>query len=122
MLSHLSLGVADIHRSAIFYDAVLGALGYVRLWTGEDGLGYGNPGGGEALNLFLYNGDINPPPRFHVAFRAPDRSTVDLFHAAGLRTGGTDAGGPNFRPHYGATYYAAFLNDLDGYKIEAVHQ
>ena len=51
---------------------------------------------------------------------APDRRAVDAFHAAGLRLGGSDAGGPGLRPHYVEGYYAAFLFDPDGWKIEAV--
>jgi hypothetical protein len=36
--------------------------------------------------------------------------------------GGRDLGAPGLRAHYGPTYYAAFVVDPDGYKIEAVHQ
>jgi len=39
-----------------------------------------------------------------------------------VAAGGTDDGAPGLRPHYGQTYYAAFVIDLDGYKLEAVHQ
>ena len=44
MLNHLSIGVSNLQRSMTFYDATLGALGYVRIWTGEDAAGYGYPG------------------------------------------------------------------------------
>jgi len=60
--------------------------------------------------------------RFHLAFNAPSREAVDAFHAAAVQAGGTDCGAPGLRPHYSATYYAAFVIDLDGYKLEAVHQ
>lgn len=125
MLHHLSLGVTDIRRSATFYDAVLSALGYVRVW--EDladpnaAVGYGYPGGGDQLALKLRAGErVAPGPGFHLAFAAPDRRAVDAFHQAALRHGGIDNGAPGLRPGYGAHYYAAFVVDPDGYRIEAV--
>jgi len=56
----------------------------------------------------------------HIGFEAPDRATVDAFYQEALRLGGRDAGPPGLRPQYSATYYAAFVFDLDGNKIEAV--
>lgn len=122
MLGHVSLGVRDLTRAALFYDAVLTALGYVRLWTGEHGLGYGSAGGGEKLNIFERAGAASPGEGFHLAFEASDRAAVDRFHAAALAHGGTDAGAPGLRPHYGAHYYAAFVVDPEGHRLEAVHQ
>lgn len=122
MLSHVSLGVQDLGKAAQFYDAVLGALGYVCLWTGEDGLGYGSSGGGEELNIFLRSDARPPGPGFHLAFTASAPADVDRFHAAALANGGIDLGSPGPRPHYGANYYAAFVADPDGNKLEAVYQ
>lgn len=121
-LSHVSLGVRDLDRAASFFDAMLAALGYVRLWTGESGLGYGVPGGGEELNIFEQSGAVPPGEGFHLAFAAPDQAAVGRFHAAALAHGGADRGPPGPRPHYGKDYYAAFVLDPDGHKLEAVHQ
>jgi hypothetical protein len=57
-----------------------------------------------------------------LAFIAPNREAVDRFHAAALKYGGTNEGAPGPRPHYGPTYYAAFVLDPDGYKLEAKHR
>lgn len=122
MLGHVSLGVRDLTKAALFYDAVLTALGYVRLWTGEGGLGYGSAGSGEKLNIFERAGAAPPGEGFHLAFEASDRAAVDRFHAAALTHGGTDAGAPGLRPHYGAHYYAAFVVDPEGHRLEAVYQ
>jgi catechol 2,3-dioxygenase-like lactoylglutathione lyase family enzyme len=123
MLGHLSFGVADLPRAIAFYDAVLAPLGYVRVWTIEQQAGYGPPGGGDKLALKLQSGLVVPPgPGFHLAFVAPSHAAVDRFHAEALRTGGRDEGAPGPRPHYGATYYAAFVRDPDGHKLEAVFQ
>ena len=123
MLSHLSFGVADLARATAFYDGVLAALGYARVWSNEDGVGYGAPGDNDKLALFVQASRITPPGTgFHLAFEAPSRAAVEAFHAAALRLGGHDEGAPGERPHYSPSYYAAFVTDPDGYKLEAVHQ
>ena len=123
MLGHLSFGVHDLARAAAFYDAVLAPLGFVRVWSHDRAAGFGPQGGGDKLALFAKPNQVVPPgPGFHLAFDAPSRAAVDAFHAAAIAAGGTDAGAPGPRPQYGPTYYAAFVIDPDGYKIEAVHQ
>ena len=123
MLGHLSFGVGDLRRAAGFYDRILAPLGYVRVWSSDKAVGFGEDGGGDKLALFARPGEAAPPgPGFHLAFDAPTRAAVDAFHPAALEAGGSDAGAPGPRAHYGATYYAAFVIDLDGYKLEAVHQ
>lgn len=123
MLGHASFGVADLERATRFYDAVLGALGYVRVWDGgARGVGYGSPGQGDKLALFPSPAPRAPGAGFHLAFEASSRAAVDAFHAAALASGGADRGAPGPRPHYGPSYYAAFVSDPDGYRIEAVHQ
>lgn len=121
MLHHLSFGVADLARSAAFYDATLSALGYVRVWTDRTAVGYGYPGGGDKFAIKLQAaGIVAPGPGFHLAFAAPSREAVSRFHEAALRHGGSDNGAPRLRPAYGEHYFAAFVVDPDGYAIEAV--
>lgn len=123
MLGHLSFGVEDLERAAEFYDRVMEPLGWVRVWSTHKGVGYGPPGGGDKLALFPRPSQVHAPGAgFHLAFDAPSRAAVDDFHAAALSAGGKDTGAPGLRPYYGATYYAAFVLDPDGYKLEAVHQ
>ncbi len=122
VLSHLSFGVADLGRAIAFYDGVLATLGYVRVWSDDEAAGYGEPGGNDKLALFARPASSPPGDGFHLAFAAPNRAAVDAFHAAALRLGGRDHGAPGARPLYSPTYYAAFVTDPDGYKLEAVHQ
>jgi catechol 2,3-dioxygenase-like lactoylglutathione lyase family enzyme len=122
MLGHLSIGVRDLDKAARFYDAVLGPIGWVRLWTDPDGLGYGPPGGNDKLAVFLRAEARPPGPGFHLAFDAPNPAAVDAFHAAAMANGGTDDGAPGPRPNFSPTYYAAFVYDPEGWKLEAVHQ
>ena len=124
MLGHLSLGVSDLDRSGRFYDAVFGSLGFVRVWGSERGLGYGEPGGPDRVAIFPQSTEerLAAGPGFHLAFPASTRSAVDAFHAAALANGGTCEGPPGLRERYSPTYYAAFVRDPDGHKLEAVCQ
>ena len=123
MLGHLSFGVDSLERAAAFYDAALAPLGFTRVWSEAHAAGYGAPGGPDRLALFAKPGEARPPgPGFHLALRAPSRDAVDAFHRAAIGAGGRDAGAPGPRPHYGPAYYAAFVIDPDGVKLEAVHQ
>ena len=121
LLHHISFGVSDLQSMARFYDAVLTPLGQVRVWDGPRSVGYGLPGQGDKLLLNLRDdGDHAPGSGFHLAFSAPSRKAVDKFHAAALAHGGADNGGPGLRVHYGPNYYAAFVIDPEGCRIEAV--
>jgi len=121
MLHHISLGTIDLARATAFYDAALGALGYARVWTDRTAVGYGRPGGGDKLAIKLQNeGAIGPGPGFHLAFAASSRDAVAAFHRAALSHGGVDNGGPGPRPAYGPNYFAAFVLDPDGHRLEAV--
>ncbi len=120
MLHHISLGVRDLALSSAFYDAALGALGFRRVFEDQTAVGYGLVDGKDLLCLKLRADAVEPGPGFHLAFSAPSRSAVHEFHRSALRVGGSDNGSPGLRPHYGAHYYAAFLVDPDGHRIEAV--
>lgn len=128
MLHHLSFAVADLARSAAFYDAALAPLGYVRVWTHETAAGfkeaaagYGSPGADDEFAIRHRGpGVVVPSEGFHVAFRAPSREAVTDFYGAALAHGGRDNGGAGLHPEYGPGYFAAFVFDPDGHRIEAV--
>jgi catechol 2,3-dioxygenase-like lactoylglutathione lyase family enzyme len=123
MFDHISIGVENLERAAAFYDASLAALGYVRLVENKRSVCYGPEGfKGEAPFAIIQHGAEakSPGPGFHIAFRAPTREAVDRFHAAALSTGGVDEGPPGIRESYDPGYYAAFVRDLDGHRVEAV--
>ncbi len=121
MLHHLSIAVSDLDRSARFYDPTLTVLGYTRAWADATAVGYGVAGGGDKFAIKLRaTGIAVPGSGFHVAFAAPNREAVDSFYRAALAFGGADNGGFGLHPEYGKNYYAAFVYDPDGYRIEAV--
>jgi len=119
MIDHLSLGVSDIKRARRFYDAALAPLGYRCLSEGDSSLGYGD--GAIALWIGKAARPVKPDDQsgLHVCFSAPSRASVDAFHRAALGAGGRDNGRPGIRADYGDCYYAAFVVDPDGYRLEA---
>jgi catechol 2,3-dioxygenase-like lactoylglutathione lyase family enzyme len=119
MIDHVSIGVLDVAQAKSFYDAALNPLGYSRLSTSDTSLGYGK----DAVALWIST-CVSPVPAdlqsgLHFCFTAPTRKSVDAFHKAALATGGRDNGSPGLRADYGANYYAAFVIDPAGYRIEA---
>ncbi|HEY7886680.1 MAG TPA: VOC family protein [Steroidobacteraceae bacterium] len=119
MIDHISIGVRHVAASKRFYDAALQPLGYHCLSDSPGSLGYG----AKASALWI-TATEQPVPAdngsgLHFCFSAPSRKSVDAFHTAGLACGGRDNGRPGLRTDYGAGYYAAFLVDPDGYRIEA---
>ncbi|MEO6873425.1 MAG: VOC family protein [Opitutaceae bacterium] len=121
MIHHLSLPVKNMQRSADFYDAALGALGYQRQFTLRNVIGWGFIDNGDIFSIRLRPKEkIMSGSGFHLAFIGRTRGAIDSFHQAALANGGKDNGGSGLNPAYGPDYYAAFVFDPDGYRMEAV--
>ena len=118
MIDHVSIGVRDLAQAAAFYDAVLAALGLAKLRTKPTTVGYGKAYPEFWINL-RQDRSIAADTGLHICLRAPSTQAVDAFHAAALRAGGASDGAPGLRPEYNDRYYAAFVVDPDGYRIEA---
>ncbi|MGE0749920.1 MAG: VOC family protein [Variibacter sp.] len=119
MINHVSIGVRDLARTKRFYDAALKALGYDCLSESEGSLGYGR----DAVAFWISSSESPVPADkrsgLHICFDAKSREAVDGFHAAALRSGGRDNGKPGVRKDYDPNYYAGFVVDPDGYRLEA---
>lgn len=113
-VDHLTLEVADYEASRRFYRAALVPWDAREVEMGE-ATAFG-PEGSE--DLIVRAGRSSGP--IHVAFAAPDRTTVDAFHAAALAGGGRENSAPGPRPKYHPGYYAAYVLDPDGNNVEAV--
>lgn len=122
MIDHVSVGVTNLERSRIFYDAALMPLGLVRILDFE---GRGSDYGAMAPPLgveftITAEASVSPLLGMHVCFRAPSREAVRIFYTAALEAGGRDDGAPGLRVVYHRDYYSAFVLDPDGHRIEAV--
>jgi catechol 2,3-dioxygenase-like lactoylglutathione lyase family enzyme len=120
MIDHVSVGVRDLAAATAFYEAVLAPLGFARLETRPATVGFGKKYPEFWLNLRRDMAPVAADSGSHVCLRARSTDIVDAFHAAALAAGGASDGAPALRPQHGEGYYAAFVRDLDGNRIEAV--
>jgi catechol 2,3-dioxygenase-like lactoylglutathione lyase family enzyme len=126
VIDHVGLRVSDLAASRRMYEAALAELGFTVLGEGAfEGDAYVLFGRGTSDDFALHAIGTKPgrdqvTAGAHVAFRAPNVSAVERWHAAAVRSGGTDNGAPGLRPEYSGRYFAAFVLDLDGNNVEAV--
>jgi catechol 2,3-dioxygenase-like lactoylglutathione lyase family enzyme len=116
MIHHVGLEVRVLEHSARFYDAVFFALGGRRLYESGEAIGWGV----DDPVVWITARALPKAGYGHVALRASGRAAVDGAYQGGLANGGSDDGPPGDRPQYGPTYYAAYLRDPDGLKVEIV--
>jgi len=119
-ISHVSVGVNDVARAKAFYDPLMKLLGLRIRQSDSESVDYGDEGLVFSLETPTNGKPATAGNGVHIAFTAPDRETVDAFYAESRRLGGMDAGAPGLRPQYDDNYYAAFVFDPEGNKIEAV--
>ena len=124
MLLYTTVGTNDLLRAGRFYDAILPLIGYVRQKEAPGEIGYAADG--DVRCRFWVVEPFNREPATFgngvtIAFEAPNRASVDAFHAAALAHGGTDEGPPGPRPHYGPNWYSAYVRDPSGNKLAIVY-
>ena len=126
-LHHISIGVSDLQRSAIFYDAVLDALGMRRVFEdirpGElnQAIGYGFEDDKDIIAIKERGADAAHPGKgFHLALGAPNIESVYAFAEAAAAHGGVVVHAASLWPDFGDNYFAAYVTDPDGWQLEAV--
>jgi len=120
MIHHVSLGTNDVARARAFYDPLMALIGFRVLKASSRAVDYGASDIVFSLETPVDGRPASAGNGVHIAFQAPDRETVRRFHQTAIENGGTDDGAPGIRAQYNANYYAAFVRDPDGNKIEAV--
>ena len=117
MIDHVGFEVSDLDRSGRFYDAVFYALGARRVFESPGAIAYGVNG----PDVWIVIRDRDPAPGYgHLALAASGKVAVDAAYRGGIANGGEDDGPPGLRPNYGRRYYAAYLRDPDGLRVEVV--
>ena len=120
MIDHVSIAVRDLNACGRFYEALLATLGYTKLVTRSGTIGFGKKYPEFWLNERRAMTPVDANSGTHVCLRAPNAEAVQEFHAAATAGGGASDGAPGPWPEYTAGYYAAFVRDPEGNKIEAV--
>ena len=120
MIDHVSINVRDLGASGAFYDAVLGTIGLARVVVKTDTIGFGKSYPEFWLNARPGSAHAAADSGTHICLRARTTDAVDAFHKAAIDAGGSDDGQPGMRPEYNDRYYAAFIRDPDGNRIEVV--
>lgn len=120
MIDHVSLAVSDLERAVPFYEQALAPLGLAILVTRPAAVGFGKAYPQVWINLRSHMQPLSPDSGVHLCLRAKTIEDVDAFYAAALAAGGVSESAPSLRPHDRVRYYAAFIADPDGNRIEAV--
>lgn len=119
MIDHITIQVSDLEASKVFYEQVLGVLGYKQNLTNESHTCYGfGPGADPVFEIVQSGGDRPAHKRVHIAFKATSKEQIDECYRTAIALGATDNGAPGPRPDYTPTYYAAFVLDADENNIE----
>lgn len=123
MIDHISIGVSDLKASTAFYEAVLAILDYELRDPRPSTSGFGRRGKPHSefwLNARPGMTKVPADSGTHICLRTKTAEAVKAFHEAAMKLGATDDGAPGIRSHYSENYYAAFIRDFDGNKIEVV--
>lgn len=120
IISHVSLGVADVDKAAKFYDPVMAAIGSKRIMEHPGAVAYGKVFPEFWIQIPFSGKPATVGEGVHIAFLTDGTKQVDAFYKAAMEAGATCDGPPGPRPDYGEPYYAAFVRDIDGNKIEAM--
>jgi catechol 2,3-dioxygenase-like lactoylglutathione lyase family enzyme len=120
MIDHVSIAVADLKRSAAFYEAVLEPLGYRKIADRAASVGFGKKYPEFWLNARPNGAGAAEDTGAHICLRARSIEAVREFHTRALANGGGDDGAPGPRKGEMTDYFGAFIRDPDGNKIEAM--
>ncbi|AZH77600.1 MULTISPECIES: VOC family protein [Microbacterium] len=125
LLDHLGITVDDLERGRAQFHPVLTALGYQSGGEDDHSISWHH---GEETEIILYTWDEESGPHRHgrvgwqhMAFGVPSRAEVDRLHALALDAGWTAVREPKEYPRYSDRYYASFVEDADGIRIEFMY-
>lgn len=123
IFDHLGISVADLDRATEQFDPVMTALGYTRaryatcvVWVRE---------GETELLLYLARSDAahhhGDAGWQHLGLRVSSRAEVERLHEVALGAGWVEVRAPKEYPRFDAHYYASFVEDANGIRLEFMH-
>jgi catechol 2,3-dioxygenase-like lactoylglutathione lyase family enzyme len=123
MFSHIMIGTNDLDKAKSFYDSLLNTLEVRPAKVDGHRIFYFTKTG-----VFSVSKPINGEPATcanggTIGFACNSPEQVDAWHAAGIASGGkTCEDPPGVRQGPAGKLYLAYLRDLDGNKICAMHR
>ena len=120
MIDHVSIGVKNIAKASNFYQSILNEIGLNKLIEKPGTVGFGKNYPEFWLNHRPDNDANFIDSGNHVCLRARQVEDIDKFYNLALKLGAKSGGDPGYRPEYNSSYYACFIIDEDGNRIEIV--
>lgn len=124
MIGYTMVGTKDLARALRFYDPVFAEMSLEPCWRDEQTAAWGDTADESVPRFFVgypFDGqEATVGNGGMTAFLAADAAAIDRLYALAMRHGGSDEGGPGFRPQYSETFYAAYVRDPDGNKLAFV--
>jgi catechol 2,3-dioxygenase-like lactoylglutathione lyase family enzyme len=123
MFSHVMIGTNDLDKAKAFYDNLLSALEVRPARVDGHRIFYITKTGVFSVTKPINGEAATPANGGTIGFAANSPEQVDAWHAAGVAAGGVPCEDPpGIRQGPGVNLYIAYLRDLDGNKICAMHR
>ena len=123
MLSHIMIGTNNLDKAKAFYDKLLGTLGVRPAKVDGHRIFYFTPTGVFSVSKPINGQPATPANGGTIGFSCSSPEQADAWHAAGLEAGGTTCEEPpGIRQGSAGKLYLAYLRDLDGNKLCAMHR
>lgn len=122
LLDHVGITIADLDRAVAQFDPVLSALGY--RGTVEPHCAYWEqPGQPDFIAYVAREPESGPHVHGrvgwqHLAFGVPSPAEVDRLHEIAVAAGWTVVRDPKAYRRFSDRYYASFVEDANGIRIE----
>ncbi|CCE11188.1 conserved hypothetical protein [Bradyrhizobium sp. STM 3843] len=123
MFSHVMIGTNDLDKAKTFYDTLLGTLGVRPARLDGHRIFYITRSGVFAVSKPINGEAATPANGGTIGFACDSQEQVDAWHTTGVAAGGTSCEEPpGVREGSTGKLYLAYLRDLDGNKLCAMHR
>lgn len=125
IFDHLGITVENLPRAIAQFDPVMSGLGFAKA-EAESSVSWWREGD---VELILYPArEVDTGPHVHgrvgwqhLAFAVESAAEVDRLHSIAVDAGWTAVREPKLYPRFNERYYASFVEDDNGIRIEFMH-